>query len=413
VTLSDDDRAWILRLNHGRMLVAFGAPTMSLLLGVGPLAWTFAWFSPFSAWDARLAVSFVLALITLPAAMISIAIERVHRALLVRRGLDPAQYLPVWREASTAWADRALRAMAAPSGPLAVGFVLGVLFGTAAVTSWALQGRSEVVYLLATLAVLPLPTAAVFVGARELVRRADVPVPRLAADGLLVRCPACEALRTFPPSAADARLVCPCGHRFLVPAFPVALYGSAGLRGLAPWCAASPVPTLLVVGRTSASLKPLAAERVATVIVARGAEASWMRTRLSLPRGPALVLVLADAERGRLVGDAARTATALPEPDGERPRVDLTPRPAWSDPQPVRAAHTLLFYPKLLAPILAAVATKMAFEDLLSEGGNLAVSLLLTAAIVAWIVGAHALRGPLIGEPRQGLAWYFGAPPSD
>jgi hypothetical protein len=412
VTLSDDDRAWILPLNHGRMLVAFGAPTMSLLLGVGPLAWTFSWFSPFSAWDARLAVSFVLALITLPAVIISIAIERVHRAMLVRRGLDPALYLPVWREASSASADRALRAMATPSGPLAVGFVLGVLFGTAAVTSWALQGRSEVVYLLATLAVLPLPTAAVFVGARELVRRADVPVPRLATDGLCVHCPACAALRTFPPSAADARLVCPCGHRFLVPALPVALHGSAGLRGLALWCASSPVPTLLVVGRTPASLKPLAAERVATVIVARGAEATWLRTRLSLPRGPALVLALGGAERGRLVGDAAKTATAIPNTDVERP-LDLTPRPAWSDARWVRAAHNLLFYPKLLAPILAGVATKMAFEDLLSEGGNLAVSLLLTAAIVAWIITAHALRGPLVGEPRQGLAWYFGAPPAD
>jgi hypothetical protein len=182
----------------------------------------------------------------------------------------------------------------------------------------------------------------------------------------------------------------------------VALHGSAGLRGLALWCASSPVPTLLVVGRTPASLKPLAAERVATVIVARGAEATWLRTRLSLPRGPALVLALGGAERGRLVGDAAKTATAIPNTDVERPLA------RW-----VRAAHNLVFYPKLLAPILAGVATKMAFEDLLSEGGNLAVSLLLTAAIVAWIITAHALRGPLVGEPRQGLAWYFGAPPAD
>ena len=127
----------------------------------------------------------------------------------------------------------------------------------------------------------------------------------------------------------------------------------------------------------------------------------------------ALVVVQGGAERARLIGDTARTTTALPEGVGERPLADLTPRPAWSDARPVRAAHNVLFYPKLLAPILACVATKMACEDRLSEGGNLAVSLLLTAAIVAWVIAAHAMRGPLVGEPRRRLAWYFGAPPSD
>ena len=44
---------------------------------------------------------------------------------------------------------------------------------------------------------------------------------------------------------------------------------------------------------------------------------------------------------------------------------------------------------------------------------SLAVEVGLTAAIVAWIIAAHAVRGPLVGEPRRGLAWYFGAPPAD
>lgn len=413
MALSDDDRAWIVRLNNVRMAVAFGAPTLSLALGVGPLAWAFAYVSPFSAWDARAAAAFVLVLILVPAVVISVAIEHLHRRLLVRRGLDPAQYLPVWRDASEQATRRAARVMATTGGPLAVGFVLTLLFGSAALTTLALDGQTEEANLLSALAVVPLPLAALFVGLRALLRLNDPPVPCLVADGLRVRCPACEALRTFPPSARDHKLACACGHRFLVPALPVALHGSAGLQGLAPWCANSPLPVLLVVGRTASSLHDLAAERDATVIYARGPEAAWLRDRLGLPRGPALVRVEASRERARLLGAAARDTMAPPPAGPEAPMPDLTPRPAWRDSPAARAAHTLLFYPRLLLPIFAAVATKMAFEDGLSEAGNLGVSLLLTAAIVAWITAAHALRGPLTGEPRRGLAWFFGSPPSD
>lgn len=413
MVLSDDDRAWIVRLNNARIAVAFGAPTLSLALDAGPLAWAFTYASPFTAWDARVAVFFVLLLILVPAVGISVVIERLHRALLDRRGLDPAQYLPVWRDAWEQAGRRAARAMAQPGGPLAVGFVLTALFGSAALTTLWLYGQTEAADLLGALAVVPLPLAGLFVGLRALLRRADPPVPRLAVDGLVVRCPACEALRTFPPSPRDHKLACACGHRFLVPALPVALRGSVGLLGLAPWCAQSPLPVLLVVGRTAASLRALAAERDATVICARGAEAAWLRNRLDLPRGPALVRVEANQERARLIGAVAKTATTPPPAGPEVALADLAPRPAWRDSPRARAANTALFYPRLLLPILAAVAIKMAFEEGLSEAANLGVSLLLTAAIVGWVIAAHALRGPLTGEPRRGLAWYFGAPPAD